>query len=137
MVCVHPCFLDVAVSALAGVPVRIGVPIGFPFGFPFGAETTKATVHEAVEAVELGAVELGMVLTIGWMKFGDHARVRDDIAQVVQATPGVGHNVTLETCYLTKEEKVLACALAVEAGVDCVKTSTGFGPAGATVEDVQ
>ena len=133
VVFVHPCVLDLAMSALAGVPVRFGVPIGFPFG----TETTTTKVHEAVGAVELGAVELDMVLHIGWMKSGDYARVRDDIAQVVQATPGVGHKVILETCYLTKEEKVLACALAVEAGVDYVKTSTGFGSAGATVEDVQ
>ncbi len=126
-------FLKEAVDLLAGTVLRVGVPIGFPFG----AQTTRAKVHEAREAQAAGALELDMVLNIGRLKSGDQEAVRNDIAEVVQATPGAGHKVILETCYLTREEKVLACRLAVQAGADYVKTSTGFGHGGATVEDVR
>ncbi len=130
---IHPCYLDLAVSAVADTATRVGVPIGFPFG----SQTTNTKVNEAVEAGERGAVELDMVINIGRLKSGEYDAVRADIAEFVQATPGAGHKVILETCYLTQPEKLMACRLAVEAGVDYVKTSTGFGPSGATVEDVR
>lgn len=78
-----------------------------------------------------------MVLNVSRLKSGDAEYVLGDMAEVVEATPGVGHKVILETCFLTREEKILACRLAVEAGMEYVKTSTGFGPAGAAVEDVR
>lgn len=130
---IHPCYLDLAVSAVAGTAIRVGVPIGFPFG----SQTTNTKASEAVEACERGAVELDMVLNIGRLKSGEYDVVRAEIAEVVQATPGAGHKVILETCYLTQTEKLMACRLSVEAGADYVKTSTGFGPSGATVEDVR
>jgi deoxyribose-phosphate aldolase len=71
------------------------------------------------------------------LKSGDTQYVLDDMTEVVRATPGVGHKVILETCFLSTEEKIMACRLAVEAGMDYVKTSTGFGPAGATLHDVR
>ena len=80
---------------------------------------------------------LDMVLNVSRLKSGDHDYVRTDIAEVVKATPGVEHKVILETCYLTQDEKRTACHLAVEAGAEYVKTSTGFGAAGATVADVR
>jgi deoxyribose-phosphate aldolase len=80
---------------------------------------------------------LDMVLNVSRLKSGDTDSVRRDMAEVVKATPGVEHKVILETCYLAREEKLLACRLAVDAGMDYVKTSTGFGPAGATVDDVR
>jgi deoxyribose-phosphate aldolase len=130
---VPPCYVDEAVSAVAGASIRVGIPIGFPLG----GHTTKAKVAEAVEAVSRGASVLDMVINVSRLKSGDHDIVRQDIAEVVKATPKVEHKVILETCYLTQQEKLTACLLVVEAGADYVKTSTGFGAAGATVEDVR
>jgi len=130
---VPPCYVDEAVAAVRGTSIRVGIPIGFPLG----GHTTKIKIAEAVEAVEHGATVLDMVINVSRLKSGDYGDVRDDIAGVVQATPHVEHKVILETCCLTREEKLTACRLAVEAGADYVKTSTGFGAAGATVEDVR
>lgn len=130
---VPPCYVDEAVSAVAGAAVRVGIPIGFPLG----GHTTAAKVAEAVEAVARGASVLDMVINVSRLKSGDYDEVRRDIAEVVTATPNVEHKVILETCYLTQQDKLTACRLVVEAGADYVKTSTGFGPAGATVEDVR
>lgn len=130
---VPPCYVDEAVSAVAGTEVQVGIPIGFPLG----GHSTHAKVTEAIEAVAHGARVLDMVINISRLKSGDYDLVRSDMAAVVQATPGVNHKVILETCLLTREEKITACHLAVEAGMDYVKTSTGFNQAGATVEDVR
>jgi deoxyribose-phosphate aldolase len=133
VVFVPPCFLAEAVAFLAGTGIRVGIPIGFPLG----SESTSIKVAQAVEAQAGGALELDMVLNIGRLKSGDFDVVRHDLEAVVRATPGAGHKVILETCCLTREEKITACRLAVEAGMDFVKTSTGFAAAGATVEDVR
>lgn len=130
---VPPCYVEEAAAAIVGTNIRLGIPIGFPLG----GHTTSTKVAEAVEAVSRGARVLDMVLNVSRLKSGDHAYVRTDIAEVVKATPGVEHKVILETCYLTQEEKRAACHLVVEAGADYVKTSTGFGAAGATIEDVR
>lgn len=130
---VPPCYVDEAVAAVAGTDVQVGIPIGFPLG----GHTTHAKVTEAIEAVAHGAQVLDMVINISRLKSGDYDLVRSDMAAVVRATPGVNHKVILETCLLTREEKITACRLAVEAGMDYVKTSTGFNQAGATVEDVR
>ncbi|MDR4463915.1 MAG: deoxyribose-phosphate aldolase [Nitrospira sp.] len=133
VVFVPPCYIDEAVEAVANMGIRVGIPIGFPLG----GHTTKTKVAEAIEAVARGARVLDMVLNVSRLKSGDHTVVRSDIAEIVKATPGVEHKVILETCYLTQEEKRTACHLVVEAGAEYVKTSTGFGAAGATVEDVR
>jgi deoxyribose-phosphate aldolase len=130
---VPPCYVDDAVTAVAGTAIRVGIPIGFPLG----GHTTDTKVAEAVEAVMHGAQILDMVINVSRLKSGDLEYVRKDIAEVVKATPGVEHKVILETCYLTQQEKRTACRLVVEAGADYVKTSTGLGAAGATVEDVR
>jgi deoxyribose-phosphate aldolase len=130
---VPPCYVDEAIAAVAGTAIRIGIPIGFPLG----GHTTRTKVAEATEAVARGVRVLDMVLNVSRLKSGDEDYVRQDIAEVVQATPTVEHKVIFETCYLTTQEKLTACRLVVEAGADYVKTSTGFGPAGATVEDVR
>lgn len=130
---VPPCYVDEAVVATAGSPVRVGIPIGFPLG----GHTTRAKVAEATEAVARGAQILDMVINVSRLKSGDQAYVRQDIAEVVNATPSAEHKVILETCLLTQQEKIAACHLVVEAGADYVKTSTGFSTAGATVEDVR
>jgi len=133
VVFVPPCYAAQAVKALAGRAVHVGIPIGFPHGL----HTTRTKVSEAVEAVGAGVTVLDMVLNVSRLKSGEAALVRDDIAAVVRATPGVEHKVIIETGYLTREEKLLACRLIIDAGAEYVKTSTGFGPGGATVEDVQ
>ncbi len=130
---VPPCYIDEAVAAVAGTGICVGIPIGFPLG----GHSTKTKVAEAIEAVQRGATILDMVLNISRLKSADHDYVRTDIAEVVKSTPNVEHKVILETCYLTQQEKRTACHLVVEAGADYVKTSTGFGAAGATVEDVR
>ncbi|MFO0701421.1 MAG: deoxyribose-phosphate aldolase [Nitrospira sp.] len=130
---VPPCYVDEAAAAIAGTTIELGIPIGFPLG----GHTTRTKVAEAVDAVSRGARVLDMVLNVSRLKSGDHDYVRTDIAEVVKATPGVEHKVILETCCLTQEEKRTACQLVVEAGAEYVKTSTGFGAAGATVADVR
>ncbi|HSF69460.1 MAG TPA: deoxyribose-phosphate aldolase [Nitrospira sp.] len=130
---IPPCYAAEAVQAVAGSMVRVGIPIGFPLG----GHTTKTKVAEAIEGVKRGAVVLDMVINVSRLKSGDLDLVRQDIAEVVKATPGAEHKVILETCYLTDEEKRTACRLVVEAGADYVKTSTGFGAGGATVADIR
>jgi deoxyribose-phosphate aldolase len=130
---IPPCYAAEAVAAVSGSPVRVGIPIGFPLG----GHTTGTKVAEALEGVRQGASVLDMVLNVSRLKSGDHDAVRQDIAEVVLATPQAEHKVILETCYLSDQEKMTACRLAVEAGADYVKTSTGFGASGATVSDVK
>ena len=130
---VPPCYVDEAVAAVAGTEILVGIPIGFPLG----GHTTKIKVAEAIEAVSRGAQVLDMVINVSRLKSRDYEYVRKDIAEVVHETPGIEHKVILETCYLTQQEKRTACQLVVEAGADYVKTSTGFGAAGATAEDVR
>ncbi|WP_447863359.1 deoxyribose-phosphate aldolase [Nitrospira calida] len=130
---VPPCYVDEAVAAIKGTAIRVGVPVGFPLG----GQTTKVKVAEAAEAAGRGAREVDMVINISRLKSGEYSLVRLDIEEVVKATPGVGHKVILETSYLTQDEKATACRLAVDAGAEYVKTSTGFAAGGATVEDVR
>ncbi len=111
-------------------------------GFPLGAMSTMAKKLETLTAIEDGATEIDMVINVGAVKDGDWEFVKKDIAEVkeVCANNTMGRDVVLkviiETCLLTDEEKVQACEIAVEAGADFVKTSTGFSTGGATVEDV-
>jgi deoxyribose-phosphate aldolase len=123
-----------------------GVVLGAPLGFPFGYQSTDAKRAEAVFALQQGAGELDMVINISALRSGRLERVREDIRGVVElarrydAGKGEGHvvvKVILETCYLSREEMRLGALLAREAGADFVKTSTGFGPAGATADDVR
>lgn len=130
---VPSCYAAEAVAAVAGTTILVGIPIGFPLGW----QTTRSKVAEAVEGREKGALELDMVINVSLLKSGRYDAVRADIEEVVRATPDAGHKVILETGLLTQDEKKIACRIAVEAGADYVKTSTGFGPGGATGEDVR
>lgn len=134
---VLPCWLEVIVRELEGSGVAPGVVIAFPFG----AEATEVKTASAVWAVRTGAVELDMVMAIGRLKSGDEAYVRADIAAVVDAAKSLRNDVVikviLETGFLTDNEKRRAAHLVEAAGADFVKTSTGFGPSGATVDDVR
>jgi deoxyribose-phosphate aldolase len=132
VVFVPPCYVAEAVQVLAGTGILVGIPVGFPLG----GHTTSMKVHEAINGIRDGAPIVDMVINVSRLKSGDHDAVRADIAEVVQASPKDEHKVILETCYLTQQEKLTACRLIVEAGADYVKTSTGFGAAGATEDDV-
>lgn len=132
-VCIPPCHVRLAARMLGESPVKVGTVIGFPFGY----QSTEAKIHEACDAVEAGAEEIDMVMNISMFKSGEIAYVRDEISEIVSALSGVTVKVIIETCYLTDEEKVRACELVINGGADYVKTSTGFGPGGATVEDIR
>lgn len=137
-VCVHPLWVGVAAERLRGTKVRAGTVVGFPLG----ATTSDVKAFETRQAVANGADEIDMVMAISALKSGERAAVLDDIAGVVGAAYAAAAEqpvvkVILEMCYLTGEEKRVAAELAVEAGADFVKTSTGLGPHGATVEDVR
>jgi len=134
-VCINPCYIPLAAPILRGTGVKICSVVGFPLG----ATLPEVKAFEAERAIAMGADEVDMVMNIGALKSGDYALVREDIARVVAVTRGAGAlvKVILETALLTQDEKVMACKLAMEAGADFVKTSTGFGPGGATVEDVR
>jgi deoxyribose-phosphate aldolase len=99
--------------------------------------STAAKVFEATQAVADGADEIDMVINVGWLKAGATDAVRDEIRAIKQAIGTRVLKVIIETCYLTDDEKALACKLSLDAGADFVKTSTGFGTGGATFEDVQ
>ena len=133
-VCVQPCWGALAASLVRGTEVGVDLPIGFPQG----AVLTSVKRYEAAEAVKIGATELDMVINVGMLKSGEHAYVENDIAAVAEIVHGSGAilKVILETTLLGREEKKVACELAVAAGADFVKTSTGL-VGGATVEDVQ
>ncbi len=131
---VNPAWVALAVSVLAGS----GVPVGAVAGFPLGASLSATKRAETETLMTLGAKEVDMVINIGALKSGDHARVSADIRGVVEIARGAGAivKVILETCLLTLPEKLLAAELALQAGADFLKTSTGFSTGGATPADV-
>jgi deoxyribose-phosphate aldolase len=133
-VCVKPCHVNLAKQQLEGSDVAVGTVIGFPHG----SNTTPVKVFEAQQALQDGAVELDMVLNIGELRSGNADYVRRDIQAVVEAARGKALvKVILENAYLNDKQKRLACRLVEEAGADFVKTSTGFAPGGATLEDLR
>jgi deoxyribose-phosphate aldolase len=133
-VCVKPCYVALATRLLRGSDVAVGTVIGFPHG----AHTTATKVFEAQDAMANGAAELDMVINIGELRSGNAAYVQQDIHAVVEVAHGKAIvKVILENAYLTNEQKVLACKLVEAAGADFVKTSTGFSPGGATIEDLK
>ncbi len=131
-VCVNPSWVSFCAERLRGT----GIPVCTVVGFPLGAIRSESKVEETRRAIEEGAREIDMVLHAGWLKSGFQDRVLEDIAGVVRAAAPCLVKVILETCLLTEEEKEIACALSRAAGAHFVKTSTGFGKAGATVADI-
>ena len=131
-VCINPTNVALARDLLAGSPVKVCTVVGFPLG----ADTSVTKAMETRDAVANGADEIDMVINVGALKAGDYNLVLHDIKSVVDAAGGRLVKVILETALLNREEKIKACELSKEAGADFVKTSTGFGPGGATAEDI-
>jgi len=132
-VCVNTTWIGLTAQLLKGSNV---MPICV-IGFPLGAASTNAKIAETRDGVRAGAAEIDMVINIGALKGGEHDRVLEDIRAVVNAADGRPVKVILETSMLNREEKIAGCALSRAAGAAFVKTSTGFGGGGATVEDVR
>ncbi|MBK9313795.1 MAG: deoxyribose-phosphate aldolase [Acidobacteria bacterium] len=134
-VCVKPCHVRLAAQALVDSDVLISTVVGFPHG----SSTTQTKIAEARQALEDGAVELDMVMNFGELRSGQADYVADEIKAICDLAHArdAKVKVILENAYLTDEEKVLACRLCEAAGADWVKTSTGFAPTGATVEDIR
>ncbi len=133
-VCVNPYWVRLVAGELVGSPVKVCSVVGFPLG----ASATEIKVAETAAAIRDGAQEIDMVLNIGELRGGNRDAVRSDIRAVVEAAHAGGAivKVILETALLNDEQKVAASLLAKDAGADFVKTSTGFGPSGATAADV-
>ena len=131
---VNPFWVSTAAAVLAGT----GVPVGVVIGFPLGASLPESKVDEARRVISLGAHDVDMVMNVGALKSGEYATVSSDIAAVVEAAHARGAivKVILETALLNFEEKLRASEIAVNAGADFIKTSTGFSTGGATVDDV-
>jgi len=133
-VCINPYWVPLAAGELEGSPVRVCTVVGFPLG----ANSTEIKVAETVAAIRAGAREIDMVLNVGELRGDNPAAVEADIRAVVQAARGGGAivKVILETALLNEHQKIAACQIAKVAGAHFVKTSTGFGPGGATADDV-
>ena len=141
-VCVFPHFVPLADGLLRTADVKVCTVVSFPYG----ADGRRAKVVAAEEAVAQGADEIDVVINVQGLLSGDFGAVRDELASVVRAVrmksvnSGRGQGIVkaiIETCYLTNKMKKLACKICEQAGVDFVKTSTGTGPRGATVQDVE
>jgi deoxyribose-phosphate aldolase len=131
-VCVNSTWVPVCKALLAGSGVMVCAVVGFPLG----AMSPTAKAYEARDAVRAGASEIDMVVNIGALKSRDYETVFEDICRVVKAAHPAKVKVILETGGLNQEEKIVGCTLSKLAGAHFVKTSTGFGPGGATVEDI-
>lgn len=134
-VCARPCDVPILAEMLAGSDVKVCTVIGFPHG----SHETAIKVTEAQLALSQGCTELDMVINIGRMIAGDTVYVKNEIKLLADAAHQQGAilKVILETCYLTDEQKIECCKLAEEAGADFVKTSTGYGSKGCTIDDLK
>lgn len=132
-VCVNPCYVPLAKHLLQGTEVKVVTVVGFPLGATFSS--VKAL--EAKTAMEEHADEIDMVMNVSAFKTGDYAAVTEDIRRVVEAAAPCLVKVIIEAAYLTPREKRTACRIIADGGAKFVKTSTGFGQGGATVEDLK
>lgn len=130
-VCIPPSYIK-RVHDTYGDKINICTVIGFPLGY----SSTAAKVQEAKDAIADGVSEIDMVINIGDMKNGDYDKVKEEVAAVRRACEGYILKVIIETCYLNEEEKIKMCEIVTETKADYIKTSTGFGTGGATMEDV-
>ena len=132
-VAINPVNVALAAKILRGTDVKVDAALGFFLG----AYPIDFKVFEVKDAIEKGAEELDMVMNVGALRSGDYDLVRREMEAFVKAAGDKVSKIILETSLLTDEEKIKACEIAKEAGVKFVKTSTGFGPSGATVQDVK
>ena len=132
-VCVNSCYVSLAAEQLKHSNVKVCSVIGFPLG----AMSTQAKAAEATEALKSGANEIDMVMNLGFLKSKDFDNVWKDIQAVKSVMPNNTLKVILETCYLSNEEILKSSELAIKGGADFIKTSTGFGTRGASLEDVK
>lgn len=131
-VCVPSCYVK-RIHDKYGDKITICTVIGFPLGY----SSTQAKVAECEQALEDGAAEIDMVINITDLKNGDYKKVEDEIAAIKKIVGNKVLKVIIETCYLTQEEKIAMCKAVTNAGADFIKTSTGFGTGGATIEDIR
>ena len=132
-VCVNGGYVSLAKEEVGDSEVKVAAVIGFPLG----AMSTEAKVSETKSCISDGADEIDMVINVGMLQSGNHQYVEDEILAIKKVTGDKVLKVIIETCYLSDEEKKIACKLAMNAGADFVKTSTGFGTGGATLEDIK
>ncbi len=132
-VCVHPCFVSLCKNLLAGHATKVTTVIGFPLG----VSLREIKTYEAIQSILHGAEELDIVMNIGAAKSGNWRFVEKELSEIIAASPSVIHKVIIETCYLDDDEKKRAAEVTIACGADFIKTSTGFGPKGATVGDVR
>ena len=132
-VCINPYYVPLASKLLSGTDIKISSVVGFPLGATF----TEIKAAEAERSIRLGASEIDMVMNISAFKSGDLEYVKRDIREVKERIGDAILKVIIECCYLTDDEKILAAKICEEEGADYVKTSTGFGPGGAKLEDVR
>ena len=130
-VCIPPSYVSQAVAYLDG-----RLPVCTVIGFPNGYSTTAVKCYEAAQAIADGAGEIDVVINLGWVKDGLWEQILSELEALRRVTRGHILKVIIETCYLTQAEKIKLCQLVTQSGADYIKTSTGFGPAGATFEDV-
>lgn len=131
-VCVNPCYVELATHLLKDTTVAVSTVIGFPLG----ATTTMVKSYEAIAAIEAGATEFDMVINIGAVKDHDYDYVKNEIEEIRDCIDGHILKVIIETCYLTQEEIVKMTQICNETFVHFIKTSTGFGTGGASIEDI-
>ncbi|GAA4272813.1 deoxyribose-phosphate aldolase [Aquimarina gracilis] len=132
-VCVSSYYAALADSELMHTDIKVATVIGFPLG----SMTSRVKAFEAQQCIDQGADEIDMVLNIGLLKSGYYKIVEDEIRSIKKTIGNKTLKVIFENCYLTDEEKKIACKLSLNAGADFIKTSTGFGTGGATLEDVE
>lgn len=131
-VCIPPCYIQ-RVKEAYGEQINICTVVGFPLGY----SVTEAKIPETKKALKDGASEIDMVINISDVKNGDYAAVEKEIAALKEVVGDKILKVIIETCYLTEEEKIAMCKAVTAAGADYIKTSTGFGTAGATISDIR
>lgn len=132
-VCVNPCYVELAKELLEGTNVNVCTVIGFPLG----ANLLAVKEYEAISAVELGADEIDMVINIGALKDKDYDYIKEEIETIRDSIGGKTLKVIIETCYLTEEEIKKMVEICNDTFVNFIKTSTGFGPRGASLEDIK
>ncbi len=132
-VCINPLYVQYASSMLKDKNVKVATVVGFPLG----ATTTDAKVYETAKALKNGADEIDMVMSVGAFKDGDQKYVEKEIALIVKEARSRIVKVIIETCYLTPQEILVASKIVVNSGAHFVKTSTGFGTRGASLEDIK